>query len=72
MVEEKLFGVEDGTGVLIRVGALEEAHGGTLFIDEVATADGNAGADFAGSHRSNFRRIGGSKSMKSSGGVVKP
>jgi two-component system, NtrC family, nitrogen regulation response regulator NtrX len=35
-MEEELFGVEAGSGSDQRVGALEEAHGGTLFIDEVA------------------------------------
>ena len=36
-VEEELFGTEDnGSGVPRKVGALEEAHGGTLYIDEVA------------------------------------
>ncbi|WP_448664512.1 sigma-54-dependent transcriptional regulator [Sphingomonas sp. CJ20] len=34
-VEEELFGVEEG-GDLVRPGLLEQAHGGTLFIDEVA------------------------------------
>ena len=34
-VEEELFGVEEG-GELSRPGLLEQAHGGTLFIDEVA------------------------------------
>ncbi len=34
-VEEELFGVEEG-GELGRPGLLEQAHGGTLFIDEVA------------------------------------
>jgi two-component system nitrogen regulation response regulator NtrX len=34
-VEEELFGTEDLTGPR-KVGALEEAHGGTLYIDEVA------------------------------------
>ena len=36
-VEEELFGIEDrGNGLPRKVGALEEAHGGTLYIDEVA------------------------------------
>ncbi|AJP71641.1 nitrogen assimilation response regulator NtrX [Sphingomonas hengshuiensis] len=34
-VEEELFGVEEA-GDLVRPGLLEQAHGGTLFIDEVA------------------------------------
>lgn len=35
-VEEELFGIESNTGGARKVGALEEAHGGTLYIDEVA------------------------------------
>jgi two-component system nitrogen regulation response regulator NtrX len=35
-VEEELFGTEDRTGAPRKVGALEEAHTGTLYIDEVA------------------------------------
>jgi two-component system nitrogen regulation response regulator NtrX len=35
-MEEALFGVEAGKGRARRIGALEEAHGGTLFIDEIA------------------------------------
>jgi two-component system nitrogen regulation response regulator NtrX len=36
-MEEELFGVEVSNGIQGRkIGALEEAHGGTLFIDEIA------------------------------------
>ncbi|MEP0236179.1 sigma-54 dependent transcriptional regulator [Roseibium sp.] len=34
-MEEELFGIEDGSGNLRKVGAMEEAHGGTLYLDEV-------------------------------------
>jgi two-component system nitrogen regulation response regulator NtrX len=34
-VEEELFGMEEGGGV-VRPGLLEQAHGGTLFLDEIA------------------------------------
>ncbi len=35
-VEVELFGIEEGSSGQRKVGALEEAHGGTLYIDEVA------------------------------------
>jgi two-component system, NtrC family, nitrogen regulation response regulator NtrX len=35
-LEESLFGVDNGPDLPPRVGALEEAHGGTLYLDEVA------------------------------------
>jgi two-component system nitrogen regulation response regulator NtrX len=35
-MEAELFGIEGGDGRGRRVGALEEAHGGSLYIDEVA------------------------------------
>jgi two-component system nitrogen regulation response regulator NtrX len=34
-MEEELFGLEAANGEQRKVGALEEAHGGTLFIDEI-------------------------------------
>ncbi|HEY2246346.1 MAG TPA: sigma-54 dependent transcriptional regulator [Bradyrhizobium sp.] len=34
-MEEEMFGVEQAMGDQRKVGALEEAHGGTLFIDEI-------------------------------------
>jgi two-component system, NtrC family, nitrogen regulation response regulator NtrX len=34
-MEEHLFGVEASEGRPMRIGALEEAHGGTLYVDEV-------------------------------------
>lgn len=34
-VEEEMFGTEDREGGPRKVGALEEAHGGTLYIDEI-------------------------------------
>jgi len=35
-VEEELFGVEDEDGTTAKVGLLERAHNGTLYLDEVA------------------------------------
>ena len=35
-MEEELFGIEYGKEQSPRIGALEEAHGGTLYIDEIA------------------------------------
>ena len=35
-MEAELFGVEAGEGKARRIGAFEEAHGGTLYLDEVA------------------------------------
>ncbi len=35
-MDVELFGIDDGPGKQRKTGALEEAHGGTLFIDEIA------------------------------------
>jgi two-component system, NtrC family, nitrogen regulation response regulator NtrX len=35
-LEESLFGVDHGADAAPRIGALEEAHGGTLYLDEIA------------------------------------
>lgn len=35
-MEAELFGIEAGEGRTRKVGALEEAHGGTLYLDEIA------------------------------------
>jgi two-component system, NtrC family, nitrogen regulation response regulator NtrX len=35
-MEEELFGIEYGKDQSPRIGALEEAHGGTLYLDEIA------------------------------------
>jgi two-component system nitrogen regulation response regulator NtrX len=35
-MEEELFGTEQDTGAGRKIGAMEEAHGGTLYLDEVA------------------------------------
>jgi two-component system, NtrC family, nitrogen regulation response regulator NtrX len=35
-LEENLFGVDNGPDKAPRIGALEEAHGGTLYLDEIA------------------------------------
>ena len=35
-LEEGLFGVDNGPDASPRIGALEEAHGGTLYLDEIA------------------------------------
>jgi two-component system, NtrC family, nitrogen regulation response regulator NtrX len=35
-MDERLFGVERDAGSSTQIGALEEAHGGTLYLDEVA------------------------------------
>ncbi|MFO1089996.1 MAG: sigma-54 dependent transcriptional regulator [Hyphomicrobiales bacterium] len=63
-IEIELFGAED-TGAVSRVGALEEAHGGTLFIDEVADMPlETQGKIVRALVEQNFMRVGGSRRVK--------
>jgi two-component system, NtrC family, nitrogen regulation response regulator NtrX len=60
-MEEALFGVEAQKGRGRRVGALEEAHGGTLFIDEIADMPKETQAKILRVLvDQNFQRVGGS------------
>ena len=64
-MEEELFGAEDGSGRLGRVGALEEAHGGTLYLDEVSDMPlETQGKVLRVLVDQTFQRVGGSKKVK--------
>jgi two-component system nitrogen regulation response regulator NtrX len=64
-MEEELFGTEDQAGGMQRVGALEEAHGGTLYIDEVADMPiETQGKVLRVLVEQTFQRVGGSKKVK--------
>ncbi len=64
-MEEELFGVEDGSGATRRVGALEEAHGGTLYIDELADMPlETQGKVLRVLVDQTFQRVGGAKKVK--------
>ncbi|WP_395685558.1 sigma-54-dependent transcriptional regulator [Aestuariivirga sp.] len=64
-MEEELFGVEDHSGATRRVGALEEAHGGTLYIDELADMPMETqGKVLRVLVDQTFQRVGGSKKVK--------
>jgi two-component system nitrogen regulation response regulator NtrX len=64
-LEEELFGVEDEQGASRRVGALEEAHGGTLYIDELADMPlETQGKVLRVLVDQTFQRVGGSKKVK--------
>jgi two-component system nitrogen regulation response regulator NtrX len=63
-VEEELFGVEEG-GELARPGLLEQAHGGTLFIDEVADMPPSTQAKILRVLTDqSFTRVGGQRTVK--------
>ncbi len=60
-MESELFGVEAGPDRGRRVGALEEAHGGTLYLDEVADMPSETQAKILRVLvDQNFKRVGGS------------
>jgi two-component system nitrogen regulation response regulator NtrX len=59
-MEIELFGVEGGDGRSRKVGALEEAHGGTLYLDEVADMPRETqGKILRVLVEQNFQRVGG-------------
>jgi two-component system, NtrC family, nitrogen regulation response regulator NtrX len=59
-MEAELFGVESGPDRARRIGALEEAHGGTLYIDEVADMPRETQAKILRVLvEQNFQRVGG-------------
>ncbi len=61
MMEVALFGTEGGEGRQRQVGALEEAHGGTLYLDEVADMPRETqGRILRVLVDQNFQRVGGS------------
>ncbi len=60
-MEAELFGVEEGPGQPRRIGALEEAHAGTLYLDEVADMPRETQAKILRVLvDQNFQRVGGS------------
>ena len=64
-MEEELFGVEDAKGDARRVGAMEEAHGGTLYIDELADMPlETQGKVLRVLVEQTFQRVGGGKKVK--------
>ena len=63
--EEELFGREDEGGRVLRVGLLEQAHGGTLFVDEVAEMSMDAQAWLLRALQNpSFMRVGGQTPVK--------
>jgi two-component system nitrogen regulation response regulator NtrX len=64
-MEEELFGVEAKPDDVLRIGALEEAHGGTLYIDEVADMPlETQGRVLRVLLDQTFQRVGGNKKVK--------
>ncbi len=64
-MEQELFGVEAQGGEGLRIGALEEAHGGTLYIDEIADMPiETQGKVLRVLVDQTFQRVGGTKKVK--------
>ena len=64
-VEIELFGVEEGEGRTRKVGALEQAHKGTLYLDEVADMPRETqGKILRVLVEQSFERVGGGKKVK--------
>ena len=64
-MEEELFGIESQSGQASRIGALEEAHGGTLYIDEIADMPlETQGKVLRVLVDQTFQRVGGTKKVK--------
>jgi two-component system, NtrC family, nitrogen regulation response regulator NtrX len=64
-MEEELFGIETKTDETPRIGALEEAHGGTLYIDEIADMPlETQGKVLRVLLEQTFQRVGGNKKVK--------
>ncbi len=64
-LEEELFGMERGPDGQARIGALEEAHGGTLYIDEISDMPMETQAKILRVLLDQtFQRVGGSKKVK--------
>src|SRR4029079_975751 len=72
-LEEELFGTEDSHGGAQRTRGLEEAHGGTLYIDEVADMPlETQGKVLRVLVDQTFLRVGGAKRVKEDGRVLSP
>jgi two-component system, NtrC family, nitrogen regulation response regulator NtrX len=67
-MEEELFGVEGGNaapGAVSKVGMFEQAHGGTLYLDEIADMPlETQGKILRVLQEQTFQRVGGSRSIK--------
>ncbi len=64
-MEEELFGIEDSDGNVIKIGAFEEGHGGTLMIDEIGDMPIDTQAKILlVLVNQQFERVGGHKKVK--------